>query len=80
MIYELVYSLYVMIMTSSSLFFIVHITCMSRGRTRVRVTVCCAFRFAHVLACQSVWLEYLGDMGSFFVHGCGALVHQNLRI
>jgi hypothetical protein len=77
MIYELVYSLYAMIMTSSSLFFIVHITCMNRGRTRVRAMVRCAFGFAHVLACQSIGLESRGDMGSFFVHGCGARVHGN---
>jgi hypothetical protein len=51
MIYELVYSLYAMIMTCSSLFFTVHIICMSRGRTSVRVTIRCAFGFAHVLAC-----------------------------
>ena len=50
MIYELVYSLYIMILTCSSLFFIIHMTCMIRGRTRVRMTVRCAFGFAHVLA------------------------------
>jgi hypothetical protein len=35
MIYELVYSLYVMILTCSSLFFNVHMTCMNRGRLGV---------------------------------------------
>ena len=78
MIYELAYSLYVMILTCSSSFFNVHMTCMSRSRTRVGVTVRCTFGFAHVLACQSVGLESRGDMGSFFVHGRGARVHENM--
>ena len=78
MIYELVYSLCVMILTCSSLFFIVHIICMNRGRTRVRMMVHCAFRFAHVLACQSIGSESQGDMGNFFVHGRDARVHENL--
>jgi hypothetical protein len=45
MIYEQAYSLYVMILTCSSSFFNVHITCISRSRTRVGVTVCCTFGF-----------------------------------
>jgi hypothetical protein len=80
MVYELVYSLYVMILTCSSSFFNVHMICMSRSRIRVRVVVHCIFRFAHVLACQSVGLESQGDMGSFLVHGRGAWVHGNMRI
>jgi hypothetical protein len=55
-------------------------TCMSRSRTRVKVTVRRSFRFAHILACQSVGLESQGDMGSFLIHGRGARVHENLRI
>jgi hypothetical protein len=43
MIYQLVYSLYVMILTCSSSFFNVHMICMSRSRTRVGVAVCCTF-------------------------------------
>jgi hypothetical protein len=50
MIYELVYGLDVMILTCSTLFLIIHMTCMSRSRTRVKVTVCRSFRFAHILA------------------------------
>jgi hypothetical protein len=80
MVYELVYSLYVMILTCSSSFFNVHMICMSRSRIRVRVVVHCIFRFAHVLTCQSVGLESQGDMGSFLVHGRGAWVHGNMRI
>jgi hypothetical protein len=75
MIYELSYSLYVMIMTCSSSFFNVHMICISRSRTRVGVIVHCTFRFAYVLAYQFVGLESRGDMGSFFVHGRGARVH-----
>jgi hypothetical protein len=80
MIYELVYSLYVMILTCSSSFFNVHMICMSRSRIRVEVAVRCSFGFAHVLACQSVGLESQGDMGSFFIHERGARVHRNLHI
>jgi len=57
MIYELAYSLYVMILTCSSLFFIVHMICMSRSRIRIEMTIRCAFGFAHVLARQFVGLE-----------------------
>jgi hypothetical protein len=53
---------------------------MSRSRARVGVTVHRSFRFAHILACQSVGLESRGDMGSFLVHGRGARVHRNHRI
>jgi hypothetical protein len=70
-IYELVYSLYTMILTCSSPFFNIHIISMSRGITRVGVTVRSTFGFAHVLACQSVGLESRGDKGSSFVHGRG---------
>ena len=80
MIYELAYSLCVMILTCSTLSLIIHRTCMSRSRARVGVAVRRSFRFAHILACQSVGLESQGDMGSLFVHGRGARVHGNLRI
>ena len=80
MIYELAYSLCVMILTCSSLCLIIHMICMNRGRARVEVTVHRSFRFSHILACRSVGSESRGDMGSFFVHGRGARVHGNLRI
>jgi hypothetical protein len=80
MIYELVYSLYVMILTCSSSFFNVHMICMSRSRIKVGVADHCTFWFAHVVACQSIGLESQGDMGSFFVHRHGARVHGNLQI
>ena len=80
MIYELEYSLCVMILTSSSLRLIIHMICMSRSRARVEVIVRRSFGFAHILACRSVGSESRGDMGSFFVHGHGAQVHGNLWI
>jgi hypothetical protein len=79
-IYELVYSLYAMILTCRTLCLIIHMICMSRSRARVEVAVHRSFEFVHILACQSVGSEFRGDMGSFFVHGRGAWVHGNLRI
>ena len=80
MIYELAYSLCVMILTCSTLCLIIHMTCMGRSRARVEVMVCHSFGFAHTLACGSIGLGTQGDMGSFFVHRHGAWVHRNLRI
>ena len=64
-IYELVYSLYAMILACRTLCLIIHMICMSRCRARVGVTARCSFRFAHILACRSVGLESWRDMGSF---------------
>ena len=79
MIYELAYSLCVMTLTCSTSCLIIHMICMSRSRTRVEVAVHHYFRFAYILACQSIGSESRGDMGSFFAHGHGARVHGNLR-
>ena len=80
MIYELAYSLCVMILTCLTLCLTIHMTCMSRSRTRVEVVVCRSFGVAYILACQSLGLESRGDTGSFLVHGRGARVHVNLWI
>jgi uncharacterized membrane protein len=80
MIYELAYSLCVMILTCSTSCFNIHMTCMSRSRARVRVAVHRSFGVAYIIACRSVVLESWGDIGSFLVHGYGARVHRNLRI
>ena len=56
MIYELAYSLCVMFLTCSLLFFIIHRIRMNRGRTRDEVTVRRAFLVALNLACQSIGL------------------------
>jgi hypothetical protein len=53
-IYELVYSLYAMILTCITLCLIIHMICMSRSRARVEMAVRCSFRFAYILACRSV--------------------------
>ena len=57
MIYELAYSLCVMILTCPTLCLIIHMNCMSGSRTRVKVAVRHPFGFANMLACQSVGLE-----------------------
>ena len=75
LIYELVYSLCVMILTCLTLSLIIHMTCMSRSRARVEMMVHRSFGFAHILACRSVGLESRGDMDSFFVHVRGVRVH-----
>ena len=51
MIYELAYSLCVMILTCSTLCLTIDMTCMSRSRARDEVAVCRSFGFAHILAC-----------------------------
>ena len=78
MIYELAYSLCVMILTCSTSCLIIHMVCMSRSRSRVEVMVRRSFRFAHILACRSIGSVSRGDMGSFLVHRHGARVHGNL--
>jgi len=80
MIYELAYSLCVVILTCSNLCLIIHMMCMSRSRARVEVTIRRSFEVAYILACQSVVLESRGDIGSFLVHGRGARGHMNLWI
>ena len=80
MIYELAYSLCIMILTCSTSGLIILMICMSRSRARVEVTVRRSFGFAHILACRSVGSESQGDMGSFLVYGHGAWVYGNLRI
>ena len=49
MIYELAYSLCVMILTCSTLCLTIHMTCMSRSRARDEVAVSHSFGFAHIL-------------------------------
>ena len=57
MIYELAYSLCVMILTCSTSCLIIHMVCMSRSRARVEVMVHRSFGFAHILACRSIGSE-----------------------
>ena len=60
MIYELAYSLCVMILTCSTLCLIIHMICMSRSRARVEVTVHRSIGFAHILACRFIGSESQG--------------------
>ena len=57
MIYEVAYSLCVMILTCSTSYLIIHMICMSRSRAKVGVTVSHSFGFAHILACRSIGSE-----------------------
>ena len=41
----------------TTLSLIIHMTCMSRSRARVEMTVCHSFGFAHILAYRSVGSE-----------------------
>ena len=78
--YQLAYSLYVMILTCSTLCLTIHMAYMSRSRARDEVVVHRSFGFANILAYRSVRSESQGDMGSFPIHRHGARVHGNLRI
>jgi hypothetical protein len=80
MIYELAYSLCVMILTCSTLCLTIHMICISRSRARLRWRFIVSLGLPTSYACRSVGSESWGDMGSFFVHGHGAWVHENLRI
>ena len=80
MIYELAYSLCVMIITNSTLCLIIHMTCMSRSRARLRWRFVVPSGLPMSYAYQSIGSKSQGYMGSFFVHGHGARVHGNLRI
>jgi hypothetical protein len=78
--YELLYSLYVMILTGRTLCLTIHMTCMSRSRAKFRWQFIIPSGLPMSYACRSVGSESRGDMGSFFVYGRGARVHENLRI
>ena len=60
MIYEVAYTLCVMILTCSTSCLIIHMICMSKSRAGVGVVVCHSFGFAHILACRSIGLESRG--------------------
>jgi hypothetical protein len=75
--YELAYSFYVMNLTCRTLCLIFHITYMIRIRAKLRWWFVIPLGLPMSYACQSVGLESQGDMGSFFVHGRGARMHEN---
>ena len=72
MIYELAYSLCVMILTCSTSCLIIHMVCMSRSRVKLRWQFVVPSGLPISFTCRSVGLGTRGDMGSFFVHGHGA--------
>ena len=80
MIYELAYSLDILILTCSNSCFNIHMTCISRSRARLWwrfvVTSGLPISFTYRSVESGTW----GDMGSFFVHRRGAQVHEDLRI
>ena len=80
MIYELAYILCVMFLTCSSLFFIVHLIRMNRGRIRDEVTVHHALVVALNLAYQSVGLRSWGVRSCFLLHERGDRVCGDQRI
>ena len=80
LIYELAYSLCVMIITNSTLCLTIHMTCMSRSRAKLRWRFVVPSGLPMSYACRSVGSESQGDMGSLFVHERGARVHKNLWI
>jgi hypothetical protein len=67
--YELVYSLYVMILTCATLCLTIHMTYMSRSRAKLRWRFIVPSGLPMSYACWSVGSEPRGDMGSFFVQG-----------
>jgi hypothetical protein len=80
MIYELVYSLCVMIMTCSTLCLIFHIIYMTRIRDKLRWWFIMTSGVPMSYACRSVGSESMGDVGGFLVNGCGARVQGSRQI
>ena len=78
--YELAYSLCVMILPCATLCLTIHMTCMSRSRAKLRWWFVIPSGLPISFTCRSLGSGTRGDMGSFFVHGCGARVHGNLWI
>src|SRR5919204_4830833 len=76
--YELEHSSYEHCSSCSSLFFVVHMFCKSRGDEREGVEVCSTFGFALVLARPSIGWESAGDRSSSLVCGCGVRMQGNL--
>ena len=72
--YGLGYSPYEHCSSYSSMFFIVHMFYIFRGRDLDGVMVCSTLGFALVLACPSVGWGSMGDMGSSLVCGHGVRI------
>jgi hypothetical protein len=74
-IYELAYSLDVMILTCLTSCLNIHMTSMSRSRVRLRWRFVVSSGLSISFICQSVGSGTRGGICSFFVHGHGARVH-----
>jgi hypothetical protein len=72
MIYELLYSLCVMIVTCSTSCLIIHITCMSRIRAKLRWSFIMPSGVPKFFTCQSIGSGTQGNLGSFCVCKYGA--------
>jgi hypothetical protein len=77
MIYDLVYSLYVMILTCSSSFFNVHITYMSRLRAKLKRRFIMPSGVPKSCTCRSVWSGSQGNLSSFYICKHDAWVWRN---
>jgi hypothetical protein len=78
MIHELVYSLNVMILTCSTLCLIIHITCMSRIRSKLRWQFIMHSGMPKSFTYRFVGSGTWGDLGSFCVRKHGAWVWRNV--
>jgi hypothetical protein len=77
MIYDLVYSLYVMILTCSSSFFNVHITYMSRIRAKLRRRFIMSSGVPKSCTYRSIGSGSRGDLSNFYICKHGAWVWRN---
>ena len=77
MIYELVHSLYAMMLTCRTLWLIIHMTYICRIRAKLMWWFIVPSGVPKYFTCRSVGSESWGDLGGFFVHERGARVHEN---
>jgi hypothetical protein len=77
MIYELAYSLYIMILTCRTLSLIIHVTCMSRIRAKLRWRFIVPSGVPKFFTCRSVGSGTQENLDSFYVCKHGAWVWRN---
>ena len=77
MIYELAYSLCVMILACRTLCLIIYITYVSRIRDKLRWRFIVPSGVPRSFTCRSVGLGTQGDFGSFYIRKRGALVWRD---
>ena len=80
MIYELAYSLCVMILTCSTLCLIIHMICMSRSMVKLRWQFIIPSGLPISFTCRSLGSGTRGDMGSFFVQERGAQEPSDMTV